>query len=261
MTITLDFRGGESGPLAGLGRTALGVVSPLQEAVSNVFRPVTDFLQGVTEIGSLRAENQRLQEELRARSREVQETTTLRRENEELKKLFGLSERLKLPTIGAEVIGESPSNFEYSVVINRGSDDGVEVDMAVVGPEGLFGRVIRVTGSSAVVLLIIDPESAVGVRLASSGETGVLEGRREHDLRLDLIDPNTTVRPGELVETSGLGGVFPPGVPVGVVSVAAADEASLVKHVLVRPNVDFSRFPLVAVLRLPIAGEGQPGTP
>jgi rod shape-determining protein MreC len=261
MTITLDFRGGESGPLAGLGRTALGVVSPLQEAVSNVFRPVTDFIQGVTNIGSLRAENQRLREQVRILARQQQETITLRRENEELKKILGLSERLQLATIGAEVIGESPSNFEYSVVINRGADDGIGVDMAVIGPEGLFGKVIRVTGSSAVVLLIIDPESSVGVRLAASGETGVLVGRREHDLQLDLVDPKTTVRAGEIVETSGLGGVFPPGVPVGVVSFAGADEASLVKQVLVRPNVDFSRFPLVAVLRAPVAGEGQPGTP
>jgi rod shape-determining protein MreC len=261
MTITIDFRGGESGPLAGLGRTALGVVSPLQEAVSNVFRPVTDFIQGVTQIGSLRAENQRLRDQLRAMAREQQETVTLRREHEELTKLFGLSERLQLATIGAEVISETPSNFEYSVVINRGAEDGIEVDMAVIGPEGLFGQVVRVSGTSAVVQLIIDPDSAVPVRLAASGETGLLEGRRENDLQLGLVDPNTTVRPGELVETSGLGGVFPPGIPVGVVSVATADEASLTKHVLVRPNVDFSKFPVVAVLRPSIAGEGQPGTP
>jgi rod shape-determining protein MreC len=261
MTITIDFRGGESGPLAGLGRTALGVVSPLQEAVTDVFRPVTDFIQGVTQIGSLRAENQRLRDELRTMAREQQETITLRREHEELTKLFGLSERVQLATIGAEVISETPSNFEYSVVINRGAEDGIEVDMAVIGPEGLFGRVVRVSGTSAVVQLIIDPDSAVPVRLAASGETGLLEGRREHDLQLGLVDPNTTVRPGELVETSGLGGVFPPGIPVGVVSVATADEASLTKHVLVRPNVDFSKFPVVAVLRPSIAGEGQPGTP
>jgi rod shape-determining protein MreC len=261
MTITVDFRGGESGPLAGLGRTALGIVSPLQEAVSTIFRPVTDFIQGVTEIGSLRAENERLKDQLREMAREQQETVTLRREHEELTKLFGLSERLQLVTIGAEVISETPSNFEYSVVINRGAEDGIEVDMAVIGPEGLFGRVVRVSGASAVVQLIIDPDSAVPVRLAASGETGILEGRREHDLQLGLVDPNTTVRPGELVETSGLGGVFPPGIPVGVVSVATADEASLTKHVLVRPNVDFSKFPVVAVLRPPIAGEGQSGTP
>jgi rod shape-determining protein MreC len=261
MTITVDFRGGESGPLAGLGRTALGIVSPLQEAVSTIFRPVTDFIQGVTEIGSLRAENERLKDQLREMAREQQETVTLRREHEELTKLFGLSERLQLVTIGAEVISETPSNFEYSVVINRGAEDGIEVDMAVIGPEGLFGQVVRVSGTSAVVQLIIDPDSAVPVRLAASGETGLLEGRRENDLQLGLVDPNTTVRPGELVETSGLGGVFPPGIPVGVVSVATADEASLTKHVLVRPNVDFSKFPVVAVLRPSIAGEGQPGTP
>lgn len=260
LTITLDFRGGETGPLAGLGRTALGVVSPLQEAVSNVFRPVADFIQGVTSIGSLRAENEGLRERIRELSRLQQEILTFRRENEELKKVLGLSERLQVATIGAKIIGEGPSNFEWSWVIDRGSNDGLQVDMPVIGPEGLVGRVVRVSGSSSVVLLIIDPESAVGVRLASSGETGVLVGRREHDLRLDLVDPDTTVRPGEPVETSGLGGVFPAGIPVGVVSVATADEASLVKQVLVRPNVDFSRFPLVAVVRAPVPGEGRPGS-
>jgi rod shape-determining protein MreC len=261
VTITLDFRGGDAGPLAGLGRTALGIVGPLQEAVSNVFRPVTDFVQGVTRIGSLRAENQRLREQLVVISRQLQEVTTLRRENEELKKLFGLSERLQLATIGAEVIGESPSNFEYSVVINKGADDGLVPDMPVVGPEGLLGKVVRVSGSSSSVLLIIDPDFSVGVRLAASGETGVLVGRREHDLLFDLVDPGTTVRPGELVETSGLGGVFPAGIPVGVVSFADADEASLDKQVLVRPNVDFSALRLVAVVRAPVAGEGQSGSP
>jgi rod shape-determining protein MreC len=75
------------------------------------------------------------------------------------------------------------------------------------------------------------------------------------------VDPATTVRPGEIVETSGLGGVFPAGIPVGVVSYASADESSLVKYVLVRPNVDFSQLPLVAVVRTPVAGEGQSGSP
>jgi rod shape-determining protein MreC len=261
VTITLDFRGGDAGPLAGLGRTALGVIGPLQEAVSNVFRPVTDFIQGVTRIGSLRAENQRLQEELVVISRQLQEVTKLRAENEELSKLFGLTERLQIVTIGAEVIGESVSNFEYSVFINKGADDGLVPDMPVVGPEGLLGKVVRVSASSSSVLLIIDPDFSVGVRLAASGETGVLVGRREHDLLFDLVDPGTTVRPGELVETSGLGGVFPAGIPVGVVSFADADEASLDKHVLVRPNVDFSALRLVAVVRAPVAGEGQSGSP
>jgi rod shape-determining protein MreC len=261
VTITLDFRGGETGPLAGLGRTALGVVGPLQEAVSNVFRPMTDFVQGVSNIGSLRAENERLRDQVQALSRQQQEFLTLQREVRELKGILGLAERLELSTIGAEIIGEGPSNFEWSYVIDRGAADGLVADMPVIGPEGLVGRVVRVSGSSSVVSLIIDPESAVSVRLASSGEVGVLVGRRELDLRLDLVDPGTTVRAGEPVETSGLGGVFPAGIPVGVVSVATADESSLVKQVSVWPNVDFSRLHLVAVVRNPVAGEGQSGGP
>jgi rod shape-determining protein MreC len=261
VTITLDFRAGDAGPLASLGRTALGIVSPLQEAVSNVFRPVTEFVQGVTEIGSLRAENERLENQVAQLIRERQEIQTLRRENEELQAIFKLTRRLDFSTLGAQVIAESPSNFESAVVIDVGADDGVQIDLPVIGPEGLVGRVITVSASSSVVQLIIDGESAIGVRLASTGETGVLQGRREHDLRLDLVDTDTTVRAGELVETSGLGGVFPAGIPVGVVSIAREPEASLLKQVFVRPNVDFSRLQLVAVVLIPVAGEGRQGGP
>jgi rod shape-determining protein MreC len=90
LTITLDFRGGDSGPLAGLGRTALGVMSPLQEAASTVFRPVADFIQGVTNIGALRAENERLTSELTKLRQEQLEEVILRRENEEMKKILAL---------------------------------------------------------------------------------------------------------------------------------------------------------------------------
>lgn len=261
VTITLDFRAGDAGPLAGLGRTALGIVSPLQEAVSNVFRPVADFVDGVTNIGSLRAENERLENQIAQLIRERQEILTLRRENRQLKDIFKLSTRLEFSTLGAQVIGESPSNFESAVVIDVGADHGVQMDLPVIGPEGLVGRVIRVSATSSVVQLIIDAESSLGVRLASTGETGVLQGRREHDLRLDLVDTDTTVRAGEPVETSGLGGVFPAGIPVGVVSIARAPEASLLKEVFVRPYVDFSSLQLVAVVLIPVAGEGRQGGP
>lgn len=259
ITITVDFRGGRTGPLAGLGRVALSVVSPLQRGVSGVFRPVAEFFHGVANIGSLRAENLRLCQQVEELSRRQQEVLTLQREVKALRSLIGLGERLALSTIGADVIGEGPSNFEWSVVIDRGASDGVQRDMPVLGPEGLVGRVVEVTGSSSVVLLIIDPDSKLSARLAASGETGVLVGRREQDLRMDLVDPRTMVRPGEPVETSGLGGVFPPGIPIGVVSAATADEVSLEKSLFVRPNVDFSRLQHVAVVRPVVRGDPGKG--
>lgn len=248
ITITVDFRGGDRGPLAVAGRVALSVMSPLQEGVSRVVRPIATFVSSIAEIGSLRAENERLREQLeevaglQARSQEVEA------ELKELRELLGLKDQLGFRTIGAQVIGESPSNFELAVTVDVGAVDGVEVDMPVIAAQGLLGRVVEVTRNQSKVLLILDASSGVAVRLAASRETGILVGQRERELRLDLVDRETPVRPGEQVVTSGLGGVYPSGIPVGVVARVVPDEVGPQKQILVRPTVDFTSLSEVLIV-------------
>jgi rod shape-determining protein MreC len=257
ITITLDFRGGERGPLATAGRVALSVMGPLQEGVATVIRPVAAFFSAIAEIGSLRAENERLQTELdevagaQARSQEVEA------ELRELRELLGLRDELGFRTIGARVVGESPSNFELAVTVNAGAVDEVEIDMPVIGPRGLVGRIVEVGRSESKVLLLLDASSGVAVRIATSRETGVLVGQRERDLRLDLVDPDTVVEGGEQVVTSGLGGIYPSGIPVGVVSRVIPDEVGPQKQILVRPTVDFSRLSEVLIVLPPASNESQ----
>lgn len=251
ITITLDFRGGQSGPLAVIGRFSLSVISPIQSGIASAFRPVGNFFADLGRLGSLKEDNARLEqqlEEFRGQQAQFQELTA---EVKELRALLDLRDRLELETTGAQVVSEIPSNFEAAVTINRGSNDGVEVDMPVVAGAGLLGRVTRVTSKWSKVLLIIDPNSAVGARLAASREVGILTGQRERDLQLSLVDPETTVEPGEQVVTSGLGGIFPQGIPVGVVSQVIPEEGALEKQILVRPSVDFSRLSEVLVVLSP----------
>lgn len=246
--ITLDFRGGDQGPLAVVGRFSLNVISPLQNAVAKVFRPVGSFFVDLSRVGSLSAENERLRqqlEEVRGQQAAFQE---LEAEAKDLRETLRIRDRLAFETIGATIISEVPSNFEASVTIDRGSADGVAPDMAVIAADGLVGRVVRVTANFSKVLLITDPNSAVAARLAASRESGILIGQRERDLRFSLVDPETPVGPGEQVVTSGLGGIFPGGIPVGVVSQVVPDETALEKQILVRPTVDFSRLSDVLVV-------------
>lgn len=246
--ITLDFRGGDQGPLAVVGRFSLNVISPLQDAVAKIFRPVGSFFVDLSRVGSLNAENERLRqqlEEVRGQQAAFQE---LEAEVKDLRETLRIRDRLAFETIGATIIGEVPSNFEASVTIDRGSADGVAMDMAVIAADGLVGRVVRVTANFSKVLLITDPNSSVAARLAASRESGILTGQRERDLRFSLVDPETPVAPGEQVVTSGLGGVFPGGIPVGVVSQVVPDETALEKQILVRPTVDFSRLSDVLVV-------------
>jgi rod shape-determining protein MreC len=258
VTITLDARGGREGPMAAIGRAAAAVVTPLQEGIAAVFRPVGSFFGNLFQAGSLAEKNAALEEEISLLRRERQEVLTLRSENAELRELVGIEDEVGYDTFGATVIGEAPSNFEWAVTIDRGADDGVTLDMPVISGLGLVGRVTEVYPTAAKVMLIIDPDSSVAVRLASSRERGLLHGQREEPLTFELIDAETDVAPGEIVETSGyqlesgLESVFPPGIPIGVVEQVDPDEGGLSPAVLVRPNVDFSTLShVLLVTRVP----------
>ena len=150
----------------------------------------------------------------------------------------------------AVVIAESPSNFEWSVTIDRGSSDGVKVDSPVVSGQGLIGHVVQVATHWSKVQLIIDPQSAVAGRLASSGETGLVVGQRNHDLTMDLVNPDAKVIAGEQVVTSGYqGGLYPPEIVIGVVSHVYLQPGTLTKLIAVRPSVDFSSLQFVFVVK------------
>ncbi|HEV3475147.1 MAG TPA: rod shape-determining protein MreC [Actinomycetota bacterium] len=254
VTITVDSRGGRAGPLAALGRAGAAIIGPMQEGVSAVFRPVGSFFSNVFRAGALAQENTALREQIGLLQRQIQENLTLRRELEELRRLLDIAEIHDIEGVGATVIGEDTSNFEWAVTIDKGSEDGVVVDMPVLAGEGLVGRVVEVSSGQSKVLLIIDPDSAVAAKLSASGERGVLGGQREELLQFELVDPATEVRPGELVETSGYQlesgqeGVYPPGIPIGEVAQVEPDEAELTLRVLVRPHVDFSRLSTVIIV-------------
>lgn len=254
VTITLDARGGREGPMAAIGRGLGAVIGPLQEGVAAVVRPVGSFFTNVFRSGTLAEENAALREQIAELRAQASEVNSLRRENGELSRLLGLSERLDFEVMGATVTGESVGNFEWAVYIDRGAVDGVAVDMPVVSADGLVGRVVDVYRGSAKVMLIIDPDSSVSVRLDASGERGVLQGQREEPLLFRLIDADTEVQPGETVETSGytveegLGGLFPPSIPVGVVDSVEPHESNLTLEVRVRPRVDFSRLYTVGLI-------------
>jgi rod shape-determining protein MreC len=255
MTITIDSRSGDRGPLAALGRIGLSIVTPLQEGVSAVVRPIGSFFSNVFRAGSLRAENDALQSTIDRLRAQLQEVAQLERDRDELLRLVELQEAIGVEGFGARVVAEGPSNYEWTVIVDKGSADGVYEDMPVISGSGLVGRVVQVVPSASTVRLITDPDSFVTGRL-ESGELFQLQGNRDEDLRASLVDAEVDVQPGEQVVTSGyhLGdgteaGVFPAGIPIGEVSVVENDPANLERVVSVRPYVDFTRLDLVLMVQ------------
>jgi rod shape-determining protein MreC len=262
--ITLDYREGESGPLAGLGRTALAAMAPLQQAVTTAIRPIGDFFSGLVHLPSLENDNRRLQREVDALRADAAVQTDRESQIEQLSDLLGLKESLTPTSVAAVVIANGLSNFRYTITINRGSEDGVAEDQPVVtGSERspiLVGRVTRVSLFSAEVELIIDRNSIVAGRLAVSHETGQIQGQGEEDLRMSLVTPGTPVEGDETVvtqgyEVNGQRGLYPPGLVIGQVSHVIPSTDGLQEFVTVRPAIDFSALEFVLVLQTS-RGEG-----
>jgi len=256
VTITIDYRQGDEGPLASLGDAALTVISPLQEAVSKVTKPIGNFFSTLVRLPSIRHDEQELRARVAELESQIATSTDGSARLSELEALLGLRGSLgeDIATTGAQVIANGVSNFEWTITIDKGSSDGIGVDMPVVAAAGLVGRVTRVAPDSAVVQLIIDPDSFVAGRLDVSRTTGLVSGEGERELRMSLVPTATEVMPGEQIVTAGYKipgiaeGVFPPGILIGSVSRVLPNEADLEKFITIRPAVDFSTLDVVLVV-------------
>ena len=250
LIITLDYRQGSSGVFERMGRATSSIVSPMQAAVAKVFRPIGSFFQGLSNVGSLQSRNRELQAQVERLKAESGSFANLERQFETLQGLLNFKSRLNLTkTVGANVVGANISNFEWTITLDRGTHDGVAVDQTVVTADGLVGHVTEAFSGTCIVQLIIDPRSAVGGRLATTGETGLVVGERNLDMQMELVPPDAEVPAGEQVVTSGYqGGLYPPGIPIGEVSHVYTDPASLTKVIQVRPSVDFSSLEFVLIV-------------
>jgi rod shape-determining protein MreC len=256
--ITLDYRQGPNGPLSSVGDSVRTVMEPLQSAVTSVTRPVGDFLSGLAHLPSLQRENEELQRQLADSRTELIRFKFEQGQAEVLRDLLGLRAALDPEAVGGLVIANGVSNFDWTVTIDVGSSDGIDVGMPVVtgsadAPRAV-GRVVDVTRGSADVQLIIDPRSAVAAILADAKEGGTVWGQGDADLRLDHVEPGTPVAGNEQVWTQGYSvpgvrSVFPPNVLIGEVSRVTPESNAVQTSVLIRPAVDFSTLEYVLVLK------------
>ncbi len=248
--ITLDYRDQGAGALEGIRQGARDVIAPLQSAAARALAPVGDFFGGITRYGSLEKENARLRQELDEARGEVLAAEGAERERRALLELQRLDFAQTIPAVVSRVISDTPTNFQSTVVIDRGSDQRVTVGMPVVTGAGLVGRVLEVSRSRATVQLLTDRASNVGVRLTGSGEVGVAIGTGTGDpLKVDFVSATAQVTEGEAVVTSGLQqSAFPPEIPVGTVRSARSGPGEVQQEITVDPAVDLNRLEFVRVL-------------
>jgi rod shape-determining protein MreC len=249
VTITIDYREGQNGPLARLGEVALTVITPLQKAVNSVTHPIGTFFTGLAHSYSLEEKVRDLLRQLDAAKTEAISIRSLEAQVKELQDLIGMKNTLGLEATGATVIGSGVSNFEWSVTIDKGSSSGIRRGMAVMAAAGLVGTVTEVSPIGSKVTLILDPGMEVSGRLVSSQQIGGLVGQGNGPLRMQFVNQTTQVEVGEPVETAGYNGsLYPAGIRVGEVSSVNSEPASGSQDIEVTPSVDFSSLNVVLVV-------------
>jgi rod shape-determining protein MreC len=185
-------------------------------------------------IGLLEIDNSRYQELLLA--------------NQRLRELLGFQENTREPLFAARVIGWDSSGLFKSIILDKGEGDGIRVNMPVVNSEGIVGRIVSVAPNYARTLLITDQNSAIDGLVQRSRGRGMLKGGGSSDCSFDYVIKTCEIRTGDTIVTSGLGGVFPKGLHLGVVTEINDFPGKLFKDVRVAPAVDFSRLEEVLII-------------
>jgi rod shape-determining protein MreC len=250
--ITLYVRESDKGPLHSVQGFFLDLFSPVGRAFSKIFKPIKDGVVNVFHLPSLSKERADLQKEVEQLRRDRIEARELEAENQELKELLKWTEqKVELETVGADIVGQSPDNWQRLMIINKGSSSGIKKYMAVVTEQGLIGRIISVGARSSVVQLITDSRSGIGARSQTTRETGIVEGQNEEILRFVAMKEDAEVKVGDIMETSGLGGTCPSGIGIGRVSNVKKRPSGLARLVEVKPFVKFSKLEQVLVIITP----------
>jgi len=228
-------------------RTVMTLFSPVPKLVNWVGRNTSDSYHGYLDMRHSVNENLELH-------RKVAELTTenlqLRQSEGDLKRLralLGYTEQLSTPTTMAHAIMLDTSGRFKSMILDRGSAAGIDVNDAVVNANGLIGRVVLTTKDMAKVQLLTDSNSSAGVLLERTRRQGVLRGDGGGGAQLYDIPSLADVSPGDAVLTAGIDGIYPKGIPIG--NVVKADKGpDLFKNIVVKPSVDFGSIEEVIVL-------------
>jgi len=240
-----------------LHNVGLRPLSPWQRALHGIVDSVGTVFKNHVLLVNLKEENRQIREEVRRLKRENAELRESAQTLERLQRLLLLKAKVPAPMIAAEVVAYSPSAWFRTIVINKGQRDGVRKGLPVVTLEGVVGKVIRISPSSSVVLLVIDRNSSVDSLAQRTRTRGIVEGEGGGRCYLRYVPRTEDIQVGDHIVTSGLGGIFSKGLSMGEVVKVEKKAYGLFQDIEVMPSADLSRLEEVMVIISPAgAGEG-----
>lgn len=234
------------------------IVSPFQKSVSFLRRSTVNAWDHYFALAGASKQNDELKRMNAAQELELSRLADIKAENDRFRRLLSFKEQNSIKNvIGARVVANDPRSDFKIVTIDRGTDDGVDPNLAVIGSRGLVGRVVNVGRFFANVLLITDPNNAVDVLVLRSraramlvgGPSGVGLFPNHYISRLEFLERKSDITNGDIVITSGLDGVYPPGIPIGIVSEVGSDSNGIFKEAAVVPFEDLSNIEELLVVK------------
>lgn len=247
---TVYFREGARGPLHATRSAVLAISSPIATAgtvLTSPFRIVADWIGGRTVSAGDYAALVKQNTTLKDRLAKLEEA---RLENERIQALVQFAKAENLPSVGARVIGRPTDSWEGTILVDRGTRDGVKIGSPVIASGGLVGQVVDVSAIDAKVRLVTDAASGVAVIVQRNRAAGVVRGSVSGALTLDFVDKAQPPVKGDVLITSGLGGVYPKGLVVGDVLDVRNAPSDLFPHVTVDSRVSIDKIEEVLVLKL-----------
>lgn len=229
-------------------RVVFEASAPIQWMITSSIKGIRSLFDHYIFLVNIKKENLALKKRIQELQTFTTEYLEVSSANERLRRHMKFKERFSFPMVAAEVIGEDVSRWKKTIVIDKGRKDGIEKGMAVLTSEGVVGQVIQASENVAKALLIIDHTSAIAVLIQRSRSRGILEGRSENLCELVYVSRTEDVQVGDVVISSGLGGIYPKGILVGKVSKVVKRKYGIFQKVMVIPSVDFSRIEEVFIV-------------
>lgn len=228
-------------------RTVMTIFSPVPKTVEVVGKSAGDMYHGYLDMRRAVAENIELRRKVAALTQENLRLQQSGGELARMRSILGYSEQFSMPTILAQVIMFDNTGRFNAIILNRGSDAGIEVNDTVVNPDGLIGRVVLTTKDLAKVQLLTDTNASVGALLDRTRRQGVVRGNGGNLTQMFYVPSLTDVQNGDAVASAGIDGIYPKGIPIGRV-VKVEEGKDLFKQIWVRPSVDFTQLEEVMVI-------------
>jgi rod shape-determining protein MreC len=241
----------------GFGGRVIAFVAPFQELAARGVGSVREIWRHYFNLVAVSHDNRRLEQELALEREKEARRQELELENERLRSLLGFARTLPQKAVAAEIVGKDPSVWFKTVVINKGSSQGLTRGQPAVTAQGVVGQVVEVSAHQSKLMLLIDQNCAVDALIQRTRARGIVKGASREDCYLDYVMHEEDIQVGDTVVSSGFDGVFPKGLMIGTVNSVSFRGSDFFKEVRIAPAVDFDKLEEVLVI---LGGRDRPVT-